>query len=58
MTIPHLGTTSMVTAIACERDGDVCAEGDLRQVFVRYGTSEKTPIPDTIRQALERYAPV
>ena len=57
VTIAHLGTTSMVTQIACERDGTVCAEGELRQVFVRYGTAEKTPIPDAIRSALEPYAP-
>ena len=35
--IPHLGTTSMRMAIACERDGAVCADGELRQVFVRTG---------------------
>jgi acyl-CoA thioester hydrolase len=54
--IPHLGTTSMVTAISVERDGTLCADGELRQVFVRYGTSEKTPIPEAIRTALEPYA--
>ena len=57
VTIPHLGTTSMVTAVACERGGTVCAEAELRQVFVRHGTTEKTPIPDAIRRALEVYAP-
>jgi len=58
VTVPHLGTTSMVTAIACERvrDGVVCAECELRQVFVTFGTAEKTPIPDAIRGALEGYA--
>jgi acyl-CoA thioester hydrolase len=55
VTIPRFGTTSMVTAISVERDGTVCAEGELRQVFVRYGTSEKTPIPEQIRTALEPY---
>lgn len=56
VTIPRFGTTSMITAIACERDGEVRAEGELRQVFVRYGTAEKIPIPDPIRTALEPYA--
>ena len=56
VTIPRLGTTSMTTAIAVERDGEVCAEGELRQVFVRYGTGEKTPIPESIRAALEPYS--
>ena len=56
VTIPRLGTTSMITRIACERGGETCAEGELRQVFVRYGTADKTPIPDAIRSALEPYA--
>ncbi|MGI8460813.1 MAG: acyl-CoA thioesterase [Solirubrobacterales bacterium] len=50
--VAHLGTTSMVTAISTERDGTVCADGELRHVFVRFGTSEKTPIPDAVRTAL------
>ena len=58
VSIKHMGTTSMVTAIDCERvaDGVVCAECELRQVFVKYGTTEKTPIPDGVRAALEPYA--
>jgi acyl-CoA thioester hydrolase len=56
VTIPHLGTTSMTTAIAVERDGDLCAEGELRQVFIDAETAEKTPIPDAIRAALQPYA--
>ena len=59
VTIPRLGTTSMTTAVTCERvaDGATCAQAELRQVFVRHGTTEKTPIPDGIRAALEPYAP-
>ena len=56
VSIPRLGTTSMTTAVACERDGTVCAEAELRQVFVRYGTAEKTPIPDGIRSALAPFS--
>jgi acyl-CoA thioester hydrolase len=56
VTIPSFGTTSMTTAIAVERDGELCAEGDLRQVFVDVETGEKTPIPGAIREALEPYA--
>ena len=55
VTIPRMGTTSMVTAVTCERDGAVCAEAELRQVFVRLGTAEKTPIPERIRTALDPY---
>ena len=32
--ITHLGKTSMVSAIAGERDGEVAAEGEIRHVFV------------------------
>jgi len=53
--VSHLGTTSLVTAIACERDRTVAAEGEIRHVFVRYGTADKTPIPEAVRAALEPY---
>ena len=54
--ITRLGNTSMVTAIAADRDGTVTAEGDIRHVFVAPGTHDKAPIPDGVRAALERYA--
>jgi acyl-CoA thioester hydrolase len=59
VTIAHLGNTSMITKVDCVRvrDEAVCAECELRQVFVRLGTAEKTAIPDEIRAALEPYAP-
>jgi acyl-CoA thioester hydrolase len=59
VSIPHLGNTSMITKVDCVRVRDevVCAECELRQVFVGFGTAEKTPIPDQIRRALEGYAP-
>lgn len=55
--VTHIGTTSMTTSIAVEPVGAArSAEGEIRHVFVKYGTSEKTPIPDPIRQALEGHA--
>jgi acyl-CoA thioester hydrolase len=57
MTIKHMGNTSMITAIGIERiDGTVCAEGEIRHVVIEHGTSNKTPIPDEIRAALQPYA--
>jgi acyl-CoA thioester hydrolase len=57
MTIEHMGTTSMITAIACDGvDGHRAAEGTIRHVFVKPGTPEKTPIPDEVREALSPYA--
>ena len=57
MTIKHMGTTSMITAISIRRlDGAVCAEGEIRHVVVEHGTATKTPIPEEIRAALQPYA--
>lgn len=50
-----LGTTSMTTSFAIERDGDAAAEGEMRHVFVRFGTGEKTAMPDPVREALQPY---
>jgi acyl-CoA thioesterase FadM len=46
----------MTTTIAAERDGTVCAEGEIRHVFVNPGTHEKAPIPEAVRSALEPFA--
>lgn len=57
MRIEHMGTTSLVTAIGVDGvDGHRAAEGTIRHVFVRQGTSDKAPIPDPIREALAPYA--
>ena len=56
VTIPKLGTTSMTSEHSVERDGDVVAEGALRHVFIDPANGGKKPIPDEIREALERYA--
>lgn len=56
--VRHLGTTSLQTALRIERKGaeaGTAAEGEMRHVFVRYGSSEKTPIPDDVRAALAPY---
>ena len=50
--LSDLGTTSMRTAIEIEADAGRAAEGELRHVFVRYGSAQKTPIPDDVREAL------
>lgn len=54
--VAKLGTTSLVSAMAIERDGDVVAEGELRHVFIAASNGEKAPIPEAVRAALERYA--
>jgi acyl-CoA thioester hydrolase len=51
----QLGNTSMTTRLRIEREGTRAAEGELRHVFVTYGTSEKTPIPEAVREALQPY---
>jgi acyl-CoA thioester hydrolase len=57
MRVEHMGTTSLVTAISVDgADGHTAAEGTIRHVFVKPGTSEKTPIPDEVREALSAYA--
>lgn len=55
-TIDHMGTTSIVTAIRIEAEGEARAEGTVRHVVVRHGTAEKMPIPTPAREALEPYA--
>jgi acyl-CoA thioester hydrolase len=56
VSVAKLGTTSLVSAMAVERDGDVVAEGELRHVFIAASNGEKAPIPEAVRAALERYA--
>jgi len=54
--IERLGNTSMVSAIAISRDGDMLAEGRIVHIFVRADrVGEKAAIPDHMRQILERY---
>jgi acyl-CoA thioester hydrolase len=53
--ISHLGETSMVVAISLERDGEICADGENRYVFVESGGGGKTSIPAPLRAAMEPY---
>jgi acyl-CoA thioester hydrolase len=48
-----LGTTSTVLKLWFRRGDDLLCDADLRYVFVDTATWEKTPIPDTVRAALE-----
>lgn len=52
VTIVGLGTTSMTTALAVDRDGTRVVEGEMRHVFVELATRAKAPIPDWVRSAL------
>lgn len=56
VTFERLGTTSMLTAIAVERDGECVASGEMRHVFTARDSGEKIAIPAPIRAALEPYA--
>lgn len=54
--VARLGTTSLLTRLRVEREGaTLAAEGELRHVFVRHGTTDKTPIPADVREALSAY---
>jgi len=54
-TVTRLGSTGMTTAMRVMRDGDTLTEAELRHVFVHSGEGGKTPIPETVRAALEPY---
>ena len=55
--VERLGNTSMVSAIGITRDGDTLAEGRIVHIFVRAERlGEKSPIPDHVRRALQRYS--
>jgi acyl-CoA thioester hydrolase len=51
-----LGNTSMTSQLAIERAGDAAAEGTLRHVFIDGAERSGAPIPDKIREGLERYS--
>ena len=54
--ITRLGTTGMTTEVRIARGGQTLTEVTLRHVFVTAGEGGKTPIPDDIRAALERFS--
>lgn len=56
LSITEMRRTAMRTEATVVRDGLTVAEGELRHVLIDPGTGEKTPIPDDVREALDRYA--
>ena len=54
--VARLGTTSMQTATAIRRDGELLVEGRIVHVFVDAKTLVKKKIPDRVRAGLEPYA--
>jgi acyl-CoA thioesterase FadM len=46
----------MTAEILLARDGEACAEGELRYVFIGTGGGAKRPIPEQIRDRLASYA--
>ena len=56
--VGRLGNTSISVALKVLREGEPAAEGELRYVFVRAGTSDVVPIPDYLRSRLEPYVQV
>lgn len=54
--VQRLGDSSMVLALAVEREGETCATGSLRYVFIAADGGGKTSIPGPLREAMERYA--
>ena len=56
LAITRLGTTSMTTATAVRRDGELLVEGRIAHVFVDPATLAKKEIPARVRAGLEPYA--
>ena len=56
VSVTHLGTTSMTTALTVRRGGAAVVEGEMRHVFIDPRTKAKKPIPESIRTGLETYA--
>ena len=55
-TIANVDEDSMTTALVIMRGRDRVSEGELRHVFIESGGGPKAPIPERIREQLERYA--
>lgn len=54
--VTNMGTTSITTAVAMERDGITAAEVTLRHVVVDEKKRTKAPITDWLREGLDPYA--
>jgi acyl-CoA thioester hydrolase len=50
--VRHLGTTSVHTHHRVWRGEDLHVEGSLRHVWVDTATYRKSPIPESVREAL------
>lgn len=56
VSVAHMGTTSLGTAVTITREGTLIVEGEMRHVFVDLATRAKAPIPDWVREALAPWA--
>ena len=54
--VTRIGTTATTTLIEIQKAEATVAEVTLRHVVVDHATRAKTPIPDSLRTGLERYA--
>lgn len=54
ISVVHLGTTSMTSALRVLRDGVTVTEGEMRHVFVDVESRAKRSIPEAVRSGLER----
>jgi acyl-CoA thioester hydrolase len=54
--VAKLGETSIAIDFAIERGSERCTEGQNRYVVVDAKTGVKAPIPDSLREALARFA--
>jgi acyl-CoA thioester hydrolase len=55
MTVAKLGDSSMTSAFAEKRDGELLVSGRIVHVFVDPKTMAKKAIPDDVRSTLTRY---
>jgi acyl-CoA thioester hydrolase len=57
MAVARLGGSSMTTELTVSRDGEVLVEGRMVHVFVDATAMRKAPMPDQVREGLQRFAP-
>jgi acyl-CoA thioester hydrolase len=55
VSVSELGTTSLHTRHRVTREGTVLVEGTLRHVIIDRATLAKAPIPDWVRERLDRW---
>jgi acyl-CoA thioester hydrolase len=54
--VADVGNTSMTIGFAVERDGERCAEGENRYVYIDPAQSGTTPVPGAVREALSEFS--